>query len=191
MHIVLHSACSLSGPKKYLPLQKKTKKNKRCPNISSGASFKERKSEAQTLARAGGLNRISCCSKWRPRRRNLTKLRTSGAETNSPFTVSAVTEQITVCKNMKTIHVIARLRDTVLFFSFHFRLCSGTLTLKQIFRKKKGKTVVFLIYNFANVLMSNMLHKVERFFCLDKLSLERQNKRKQQLLGGLREGGGV
>lgn len=52
----------------------------------------------------------------------------------------------------------------------------------------------FLIYVFANVLISNMLHKVECVFQPDKLSLWRQNKESREMRvreGRNNEGGRV
>lgn len=52
---------------------------------------------------------------------------------------------------------------------------------------KKQQAVVFLIYVFANVLISNMLHKVECVFKPDELSLwcgGGQRKRRIECEGG-------
>lgn len=98
---------------------------------------------------------------------------------------------------------VARLRDTVLFsFLFFFiSSCLDTVLCSQMLEQKLGgKTscsfvfLFFLIYVFANVLISNMLHKVECVFQPDKLSLWRQNKESREMRvreGRNNEGGRV
>lgn len=78
---------------------------------------------------------------------------------------------------------VARLRDTVVFSSFKnlFFLDSvqNSVMLEQ--KMKKRQAVVFLIYVFANVLISNMLHKVECVFQPDELSLWRGHSESREL----------
>lgn len=79
-----------------------------------------------------------------------------------------------------------------LFLNFlFFRFCSEQYDVGAENEKKKQQAVVFLIYVFANVLISNMLHKVECVFQPDELSLwrgERRKRRIESVGGGRREG---
>lgn len=76
-------------------------------------------------------------------------------------------------------------------FHFFFRFCSEQSDVGAE-NEKKQQAVVFLIYVFANVLKSNMLHKVECVFQLDELSLWRGEQRKRRIesegRNGRREG---
>lgn len=68
--------------------------------------------------------------------------------------------------------------------------------MRQKMEKKTvvRRAVVFLIYVFANVLISNMLHKVECVFQLDELSLWRggcSESRELRVRGNGRREGGV
>lgn len=88
-----------------------------------------------------------------------------------------------------------------LFFFFLISSCLDTVLCSQMLEQKLGgKTscsfvfLFFLIYVFANVLISNMLHKVECVFQPDKLSLWRQNKESREMRvreGRNNEGGRV
>ena len=68
---------------------------------------------------------------------------------------------------------VARLRDTVLFSfffkNFSFYSVQNILTSEQ--KRKKTSCSIFNLCFFANVLISNILHKVECVFQSDELSL--------------------
>lgn len=87
----------------------------------------------------------------------------------------------------------------MLFFFFFLGFCSEQSDVGAENKKKKDNNSrsIFLIYVFANVLISNMMHKVECVFQPDELSLSRGERRQQRTESGGRnweeggKGGGV